>query len=183
MIDLNKTFEPANHKIQLRIAIFILLVLSASFCFLVIKAVHDPDVPFLKINPRANWILYQLAPETYITTGNLINLTTEFTKDFELTTVPSKVHLHVKGFKTYNLWINNELLCSSKPERDWKKANVLEISRLLKEGTNTIKVEVTCKYGPAALWLYTEGLCRRHGERLLYTSSQLGSRASSQCSG
>ncbi len=158
MIDLNKTFEPANHKIQLRIAIFIILVLSASFSLLVVKAVYDPDVPFLKINSRANWILYQLCPETNIKTGSFINLTTEFTRDFELAAVPSKVHLHIKGFKTYDLWINDELSCSSKPERNWKKTNVLEISRFLKEGANTIKVEVTCKYGPAALWLYTEGL-------------------------
>ena len=158
MIDLNKTFEPANHKIQLRIAIFILLVLSASFSYLVIKAVYDPDIPFLKTNPRANWILYQLSPGAHIKTGNFINLTTDFTKDFELAAVPSKVHLYVKGFKTYHLWINNELLHSSKTERNWKKTVALEISRLLKEGTNTIKVEVTCKYGPAALWLYAEGL-------------------------
>jgi hypothetical protein len=158
MIDLNKTFEPANHKIQLRIAIFILLVLSASLCFLVVKAVYDPDVPFLRTNSRANWILYHLIPETYVKTGIFINLTTEFTKDFELTSVPSNVRLYVRGFKTYDLWINNELLHSSKTERNWKKTNVLEISRLLKEGANTIKVQVTCKYGPAALWLYTEGL-------------------------
>jgi len=133
--------------------------LVVSFLYLIIKAVHDPGIPFLKTDTNANWILYPFRAELAIKGGDFINLNVDFTKNFELTAKPSKVYLYIKGFKEYRLWINdNQLPTGSTDRTNWKKVQVLEISQFLKEGTNTIKVKVTNKYGPPALWLYSSGL-------------------------
>ncbi|MGD0786214.1 MAG: tetratricopeptide repeat protein, partial [Sedimentisphaerales bacterium] len=39
-----------------------------------------------------------------------------------------------------------------------KRERKLEISKFLKEGTNTIRAEVSNEYGPPVLWLYTRGM-------------------------
>jgi len=133
--------------------------LVVSFLYLIIKAVNDPGVPFLKTDARANWILYPFPAELTVRKSEFINLTVDFAKNFELTAKPSSVHLYIKGFKEYRLWINdNQLQTGSAGRTNWKKVQVLEISQFLKAGTNTIKVKVTNKYGPPALWLYSSGL-------------------------
>ncbi|MHC4526486.1 MAG: hypothetical protein ACYS29_01305 [Planctomycetota bacterium] len=155
-------FEQLRGKVQLKIVVSIFLLVVGSFCYLLIKAAYDPAVPFLRTDRRANWIMYRLPPALGVRDKNFINLSTEFTKDFELVSVPSKGYLHIKAFKECDLWINDDRVSSSSAsEGNWKKPSVLEISRFLKEGSNAIKVRVTCDYGPPALWLYSEGLANQ----------------------
>jgi hypothetical protein len=159
MPDLNRIFEQCRGKVQLKIAVSISLLVVASFCYLMMKAAYDPAIPFLRTDSRASWIMYRLPPNLAPRVGNFINLSAEFTKNLELVSLPSKGHLHIRAFKEYHLWINDEhVLRSSTNEGNWKRTSAVEISRFLKEGSNRIKVEVTCDYGPPALWLYSEGL-------------------------
>ena len=53
---------------------------------------------------------------------NFLNLTAEFSKDFELAATPSKSKLYIKAFKKYHLWVNDkEFLSNSATETNWKK--------------------------------------------------------------
>ena len=176
---MRRTSKLTNHKIQSKVMLILVpLVMVASFSYLVIKAMYDPRVPFLRTDTNANWILYPFSTEVTVRRDNFINLTIEFTKDFELAAKPSKVYLYIKGFKEYHLWINdNQLLADSAGRTNWKRARILEISQFLKEGTNTIRVEVTNRYGPPALWLYSQGLQDDIKTDTTWTASVLGSPA------
>jgi hypothetical protein len=159
MNELNGICQPVDHKVQLKIVVLIFLVIASSFSYLFIKAIYDPSIPFLRIDSRANWIMHRLSPELKARSGSFIHLTTEFSKDFELVAIPSRSLLYLRAFKQYDLWINDKKVqVNTTAQTNWKKTSIPEITKYLKEGTNTIKVKVTCDYGPPALWLYTEGL-------------------------
>jgi tetratricopeptide (TPR) repeat protein len=157
---LQKTSKLTNQKIPLKaMLILIALIVVASFSFIVIKTIYDPNIPFLETDVKANWILYPLTPSTWTRSENYVNLTARFTKNFELTARPAEVYLHIKGLKEYRLWVNDNQLSAGFAERtNWKRERRLEISQFLKEGTNTIRTEVSNKYGPPVLWLYTQGM-------------------------
>jgi hypothetical protein len=166
-----------NHKIRSKIIfIFLFLAVAASFSYLFIKARYDPKVPFLKTDANANWILYPFSAELNARRANYTNLITEFTRNFELTDKPPKAYLYIKGFKECRLWINdNRLSGGSTGRTNWKKTQAMEISQFLKEGTNTLSVEVANEYGPPALWLYSRGLQNDIKTDTMWTASVLGS--------
>jgi hypothetical protein len=173
-------FKLTSHRTQTKVMLtFITLVMVISVSYLVVKAVYDPRIPFLKTDANANWILYPFSSNIALRRNNFIGLITEFTKDFELAAKPSsKVYLYLKGFKEYSLWINdNQLSVNSAEMVNWKKAYALEISQFLKEGTNTIRVDVANKYGPPALWLYSRGLQDDIKTDVTWSTSVLGSPA------
>jgi 4-amino-4-deoxy-L-arabinose transferase-like glycosyltransferase len=146
-------------KAQLRVAVFVFIAVLASIFYLFLIARYQRDIPFLRTSAEANWIVYYLYPDTITRGSNLTNITTDFTKDFNLPSVPPKAELHIRAFKKYHLWINDdEFLRSPATQTNWKKMDTLDISQLLVKGRNTIRVQVTCDYGPPALWLYASGL-------------------------
>ena len=159
MIDAQKQVKPVNRKTQLIIVGLVLFGIAGSVCLFAVKALCDPGVAFLATDKRADWILYYLSPETGTRNGSFLELTTEFTKDFDVNTIPGRVELYVKGFEKYQLWVNGgELSVDSKVGKNWKKARIYEISSFLKQGSNEIKIRVDRKYGPPCLWLYSDGL-------------------------
>jgi tetratricopeptide (TPR) repeat protein len=160
MIVFYRIFKLVKNKIHSKkMLILMLLVVIASFSYLTIKAIYDPGIPFLKTDANADWIAYPFPEELTLRSKGFVNLTVKFTKSFELTEKPSSVNLYIKGFKEYHLWINDNRLSDDFPEKtNWKRKRALDASQFLKEGTNIIKVEVTNKCGPPALWLYSRGL-------------------------
>jgi len=136
-----------------------LLMVVASFSYLIIIAIHDPRIPFLKTDANADWIVYPFPAKLTSRDKGLLNLTTRFTKSFVLKAKPSSVDLYIKGFKEYSLWINDRQLSDDSLDRiNWKRVHIWKVSQFLKEGTNIINVEVVNKSGPPALWLYSQGL-------------------------
>ncbi|MGD0786067.1 MAG: hypothetical protein ABR969_09665, partial [Sedimentisphaerales bacterium] len=152
---MQKTSKLTNQKIPSKaMLILIVLIVVASFSFIVIKAIYDPNIPFLETDVKANWILYPFTPQLGLRTDNYVHLTAGFTKNFELTARPAEVYLYIRGFKEYRLWVNDNQLSAGFTERtNWKRERKLEISKFLKEGTNTIRAEVSNEYGPPVLWL------------------------------
>jgi hypothetical protein len=148
-----------HYKTQLKVAILVVVAVSASITYLFLTARYQRDVPFLQTSSGANWIMYYLSPDSSVRGGVFTNIATDFVKDFNLPDAPLKAELYIRAFKKYRLWINDaEFPQSSKIKTNWKKTDTLDISRALVKGKNTIKVQVTCDYGPPALWLYTNGL-------------------------
>lgn len=146
-------------KTQRIITIFILTAVSASVFYLFLAARYQSSISFLRTSTEANWILYQISPDTARRDNVFTNTTTDFVKDFNLPSTPQKAELHIRAFKKYHLWINNtESSQNQTAQTNWKKMDTLDISRLLVKGRNTIKIQVTCDYGPPALWLYISGL-------------------------
>jgi len=159
MIDLNEILKPANHKAQLRISVLIFLILCASLSYLVIKAVSDPSIPFLKADPQAKWIRYPLPGQTSGRFEEFASFTTTFRKNFDVEEIPSTARLYVKAFRKCRIWVNNEQIYSDPHnENNWKKLRQIDIVPFLKSGANHIAVEVSCHHGPPSLLLYTQGL-------------------------
>lgn len=72
-----------HKKTSLLLAGVAVIVICGCSAWLVLKARLDPDTPFLRTSPQADWILYYLSPETVFRTDNFVNLVTEFSKDFQ----------------------------------------------------------------------------------------------------
>jgi 4-amino-4-deoxy-L-arabinose transferase-like glycosyltransferase len=137
----------------------VLLAITGSAAWLVIEAQRDPQVPFLKSDKRAEWILYPLAVEAQARTKNYTNMTAEFRRDFELISVPPQVLLHIRAFEVFTLRINDNEVCSDVGRgANWKKPTTVDVARYLKAGINKTAVRVHCRYGPPALWLCSENL-------------------------
>lgn len=159
MADLRKISGPQQFMVQWSIAAFLLIVAAGAFLSLYAKAIRSPDIPFLQIDSRANWILHRPTPSITPRGGPLVNLSTEFVRDFQITDVPKEVYVYFKAFKKCRVWVNNNLVLPDEAiEANWKRIHALEISQFLEEGTNVIKAKVTCDYGPPALWMYSCGL-------------------------
>ncbi|MBN1786974.1 MAG: glycosyltransferase family 39 protein [Sedimentisphaerales bacterium] len=169
--------ELNNYKVRSRvILVLVLMAAAAAFSYLFISARNNPDIPFLSSDTDAKWIQYPLAVSLKARGANYVNLTTEFTRDFELTAVPSKVSLCIKGFKRYRLWINEHRLFEDlSKQRNWKKVRIWEVSGFLREGTNTVRVEIDNGYGPPVLWLYSRGLEENIRTDTSWNVSMLGS--------
>ncbi|MGB8226788.1 MAG: hypothetical protein WCE45_08020, partial [Sedimentisphaerales bacterium] len=160
---MNETFTIKRTYLQSKkfsklILIFIVAAVTASVSFLVLKALYDPNVPFLKTEAGANWILYPFTPELMSRTDNYVNLTSRFSKNFKPGVIHSNVYLNIKAHKKFRIWINGMLLSVNTKEINWKTKQGIEISSFLKQGTNSIIIEVKNNYGPPALWLYSRGM-------------------------
>jgi Tfp pilus assembly protein PilF/4-amino-4-deoxy-L-arabinose transferase-like glycosyltransferase len=146
-------------QIRAGFVILIVIVVSPSFCYLLLAAWYNPDVPFLRTLPQAEWIVRYSPPDTDGKSSDPAYSVTDFSRKFDLKSIPQNVRLHIRAFRAYRLWVNrSESARGRQTPANWKKTDVFDIASLLRPGTNTIEVRVTCSYGPPALWLYTTGL-------------------------
>jgi len=154
-----KQDAPFRFKKQLVFAILLFLIVAACFFSLAARALYDPAVPFLKTDSRANWIQYPLALSAIMRSDNFLDLTAEFTKDFELDAVPPMVRLDIRAYEEHSLLVNGNILSGNPQSRiKWKKTSRYYITDFLKEGTNTISIRVDCDLGNPAVWLYSKDL-------------------------
>ena len=141
------------------ILVLIFAAVVGSAGYLVFKALYDRQVPFLKSDGRADWILYPLANDMLARTKNYINMTAEFTKDFEPGSIPSNVQIHIRAFEAFSLRINDyEVFSNIGSGANWKQPTSVDITKHVKVGTNKIAVRVNCRYGPPSLWVYSENI-------------------------
>jgi tetratricopeptide (TPR) repeat protein len=149
---------PERTQIKPAVAALVVIVVLASFCYLLLMEWYDPDVPFLRTWPQANWIVRYSQPDTVARSRDSA-IVTGFSKEFNLNDMPMNARLYIRAFKEYRLRINgDELVWTEETPENWKTVDVFDITSLLRSGMNTIEVRVTCPYGPSALWLYTTGL-------------------------
>jgi len=151
--------ENCGRQKHIIILALIFLAVAGPLGWLIFKAFYDTEVPFLKSDKRAQWILYPLSFEVVMRAENYVNMTAKFEKDFEINSVPSRVVLYVRTFENFTLRINdNEVYSNLDGKANWKKLVVADISRHLKAGINKLSVQVHCRYGPPAIWAYSDGL-------------------------
>lgn len=158
-----------DKKKQLFIFFTLVGLLAFSLLWFAINADYNPNISFLKSDSNAYWIVYKLHPDTTPRTDVYVNLNATFIKQFYMEEAPRYQSLiHLKAFKKYRIWVNeNELISEFVENKNWKKKHVYHLSRYLKKGINEIKIIVQCKYGPPALWLYSQGM----GEKLTTDST------------
>jgi hypothetical protein len=115
-------------------------------------ATRSDNIQFLPARAPAEWIVY---PTPANGTGNpVVEFSTEFRRSFQLDQAPRSAALTVCSFKRGSILINGKSAGPPIPAgRKWKQSTNVEISGLLKPGTNEISVTVFNETGPPALWL------------------------------
>jgi len=140
------------------ICVFFLLA-AFGLAFLIYGALFDASIPFLSRAGPAEWIVYPLYPQDTPRRANFVNLSAKFSRDFEAERLPAEASLYIRAFKRFRVELNGtEVEIAGEHDGNWKSCSKLDISKYLKQGGNTISVEVFCDYGHPALWLYTDGL-------------------------
>jgi 4-amino-4-deoxy-L-arabinose transferase-like glycosyltransferase len=141
---------------QVLLILFIVIITILGIAFLFYKARVDPTVHFLSDDKRANWIVYPLSSMTNIRN---YSLTADYQTTFSVTSPSSKTLVHLRAFTMFRLYINRrEIPLPLSMSSDWKQIKTIDITKFLLQGINQINVTVNNKFGPPALWLYTEGL-------------------------
>lgn len=133
--------------------------LAGSSFFLFSAALHDPEIPFLPQDERAEWILYPGDPDTVARGGRQIDLEALFTRSFFIHRVPHRATARFRAFQDCRIRVNGrEVLPEHRPDAGWKDPGTVDLSGYLQAGENRIAVKVHNKLGPPALWLCTSGL-------------------------
>lgn len=112
---------------------------------------HDHGINFLAQRAPASWILYETPPDTEMHPA--VPLWTEFRREFVLPTTVNATTLELRAFKTFEVSVNGQALTNRNGDAaNWKQATSIELTALLKPGTNWLSVIVTNHNGPPALW-------------------------------
>ncbi len=130
-------------------------------------------IAFLADKAPAHWIVYPTAPD--LMPHSAPEMETVFRQTVILPAAPTNAVLRVAGFRTYAVSLNGRSTGNPKVRgRNWKQADVFDVSDQLRAGTNEIQVAVQNSYGPPALWLSLEadGLNWRSDEE--WDASQAG---------
>src|SRR5689334_11337536 len=140
-----------NHSGRWTVATMALVVvmLLAWFRYL---ALDDSEVAFLDNNPPAEWILYPKPPDGDI--HRMAEMETAFRRSFVLPTPPGNAPLTIRGMKRWTVLINGAAVPTpTSAGKNWNEKTSLEVSKLLRPGTNEIVAVVFNSNGPPALWL------------------------------
>ena len=164
-------------KAQKLVVIVVGLIVLTGFGFLYLEMVKDPRIAFLPKDNAAQWIRYPLPLQTMGRVGVYVDLDTLFKRTFHVDAVPSRVMLHVKAFKRFRLWINGIEAGRTSDAANWKKRVCLDVTGFVRRGENIIRVEVSNRLGPPALWLHTDGLRNEFHSDTTWSVSLLGSRS------
>lgn len=138
-----------------RVGLALVAALCAGAGWLVVRALHDPAVPFLPARAGAAWILYPTPADTLPQPA--VAMDTVFRRTFVLGRRPETAILHVLWSRRGAVAVNGELAAASAPEGRWKRPREADIAKLLHPGENTIEARSVAAEGPPALWLSLNG--------------------------
>ena len=150
----------SDSSIQRFILIGLIIVgLAGTFAYLICRVLHDPEIPFLPQDERAEWIVYPRPPDTVAKGVGQSGLEALFSRSFHVAGAPPQASLHFRAFKECRIRVNGrEVLPAYVPDAGWKDIGTADLSGFLKKGENRLTVQVRNKLGPPALWLFSSGL-------------------------
>ena len=111
----------------------------------------DPAISFLARDRRADWIVFPSAIDPAGHLGSGVDAT--FRREFVLNNAPAMARLSIRGMGRIEVKINDALVLSQQPDRNWKEITTVDVSGQLHAGTNLIEARVFNQVGPPALWL------------------------------
>lgn len=111
----------------------------------------NPAISFLPRDGRADWIVFPSALDPGGHLGGGVDAT--FRREFVLNNAPVMARLSIRAMRRVGVKINDALVLSQQPGRNWKEITSVDVSRLLHAGTNVIEARVFNPTGPPALWL------------------------------
>jgi Flp pilus assembly protein TadD len=144
-------------KNQSRIAVAVmaagLAVLLAAFSWL---CARSPNIDFLTSLGSAQWILYPKPPDAIVAPRK--ELSTEFRSTFVLAQLPARAALKFRSFRRCAVTINGKSASppsntSTNAISNWRQPIELEVSSLLRAGSNEVAATVVNGYGPPVLCL------------------------------
>jgi hypothetical protein len=143
------------NKFQLAIALGALLF---PIIFFVQKTKFSPEIPYIKNDSQAQWILH---PEKLFlgthTTPNASPETTRFQKELNFNKGAEQPVIHIKAHKQAVLFVNDTKIMTTRVN-NWKKETSVNLSEYLQTGKNQITIEVTAFSGRGILYSYISGL-------------------------
>ncbi len=146
---------------------------AAALLLLARQATRDDASPFFAHDSPAEWILYPQAPS--LAGRPRVELSTLFTREFELPAAPARARLRVRLHRTGTVAVNGKALSVSEPRGErWKEVREAEVGPLLEAGHNRIEVEVRADFGPPALWLVLDCEGIRVASDASWTASLMG---------
>jgi Tfp pilus assembly protein PilF len=113
---------------------------------------RNNGIAFLSTRPGAEWIVYPKPPDAKA--QHAVPICAVFRCIFTLSSPPTNATLTIRAFKSAAVVINGQ-----KPGHlelageNWKSPSVVDVTGLLRTGTNEIIAYVTNSLGPPALWL------------------------------
>ena len=129
-----------------------------SIFFFVYKAVFSADIPYIKNDSQAQWIVH---PHKFFLgierSTKEFPVTTRFQKDLKFIKGVEQPVIHIKAHKQAVLFVNNIEITTTNPDY-WKKETSVNLSEYLKAGQNQIKIEVTAFPSRGILYAYISGL-------------------------
>jgi len=131
-------------------ALALVAAATIAFGWLGWKCLRDPKINFLPRDGRAEWIVFPAALDARTHPVAIMDAT--FRRTLQLETRPGSARLLVRAAKRIELKINSQAV-QIVPDRNWKQASTLDVSKFLQNGPNTIEARVFNDDAPAALWL------------------------------
>ncbi|HEY2569045.1 MAG TPA: hypothetical protein VGI25_06980, partial [Candidatus Udaeobacter sp.] len=100
---------------------------------------RDPAMNFLPRDGRAEWIVFPAAVDAH---GHwFTGLDATFRREFTLTEQPGTAHLRVRAMRRAEVRINGASVRFG-PNKNWKEITSVEVTGLLRTGTNAIEARV-----------------------------------------
>ena len=137
-------------SLQARIVIALITVAAIVFGWLAWKCLSDPTINFLPGDSHAEWILFPATLDGR--THPVAMIDTMFRGTFTIDSQPKVARLKIRAAKQVELKVNGEDV-KTETKRNWKEMSILDVSRLLRAGENTIEARVFNDDAPPALWL------------------------------
>ena len=143
--------QQARRQSFVIVAILLLALLTAAGGFWWL-CTRNNGIAFLPTRPGAEWIIYPKPPE--VVAQHAAPICAVFRCSFTLSAPPANATLTFRTFKSAAVVINGQ-----KPGhfelagKNWKSPSIVDVTGLLRTGTNEIIAQVTNSLGPPALWL------------------------------
>ena len=113
---------------------------------------RSAKIDYLPEYSGAQWIIYPHPPDAQA--HFLGELSAEFRRSFSLNTVPARATISVRALHRFQISLNGQSVAPpANTSSNWKTATELDVTRLLRAGTNELSVTAFNNKGPPALWL------------------------------
>ena len=147
--------------------------LLGALALLWLEATRADGVPFFPREAPAEWILYPLAPNTFV--RSQLELEALFTRELTLPAAPQSARLRVRLHRAGRVLVNGApvAFAASSGER-WKEAREGDVAALLHAGSNRVEVHASARFGPPALWLVLDAGAERLVSDASWTVSLMG---------